>query len=1322
MKKFLTLFTALILLGSMMVVQAADYYVAGTMNSWNAGHSDYKMSGSGPYSLTKQLNSGDHKFKITQGSWSWSSNSYDQSASNVALSIDDGNIKFSLTTTSDVTFFYNASTGKAYVQAVAVVVPSYTFPNGTVIYYDFTAYNGGVNVCINGGEPYHENTTAIFCETLSSAWEVTATTNLFKSAPNSWSYKTCSTLPTLGQNMLVGDADGIGCHWDTYSGGMPEPTPATIQLHSNITNPSWESSANFALAGNEETASLTLKGVTKGDYEFGVKIDGTWTSNGSGFTRADPSHAIASGSGNCTFKADVAGDYTFTWTYETNTLAVTYPAPPTYTVDFVGLEDIYFVNDAVTFNATSTGVANPTYTYYVKKGDADYGAAVASYTFAETGSYTVKVEVRENGAGDALKTEEQTVTVDNPLTLYFVNKDAWENVNIYFFNPNKSDWPGDAMTATGDHTVGHNYAVYSYTVHASVYGSANVIFNNGDGSQTGDLDVETNHYFYNGQWYETLAECDPLPVIKLHGDFTGSWANTDAFVVAGNKETASLALTIPAKGTKSFGVRIGSDDNWTSNGSGFTRADPSHTIVAGEGNCSLNADIPGEYIFTWTYASNTLSVTYPDLPDQYVEFDGLSAQILKGTEVTFAATSSGITNPVYTYFVKQAGGEYGSAVAAYTFNAEGNFVVKVSAEGDNTAAPVVAEENVSVYNAHTFTSGTTIYVDFSAMIEGSKKVNYPQNNAVDLDYDENGAGTVKTITFSTDVTWTTNDVFIKTEKAGWDPGMKFTVPGEGKNCAVVAADGATYTWGTYDAPVVSVEAKGGWDGWAASLSFTPAPDGQTATATLAGLPAGNYAFKLIVGGGENWRSNENAFHRFWTSASGITENLDNMELQADADGDYVFTWTFATNALSIAFPENPKEGSNEVKFFPPRTEDHPWNNVYVYAWRRAASEEDNVPLLGEWPGVLATKDAEWYKVIADKGSCVIFHDNAGMQSFDIENVQKDACYIANVLDITEHELDPEKPIKAKFYESCTVEFYVTGDENIMGAGNAWVADLAERKLDGSNSITLHLIAGIYEFKLTNGSWAWSLGGKEHLNNACSNGAATTGNGNVKFKLESEQDVTISYNPATQKICLDAETVLPYEDVRIGLTADNYYTVCYNREMRQIRGASLWSFIGRTTDFAYIVKEDAPFAAGKPYILFAESDKLEAVLDGSTEDAGANGALHGTFSLMEQGALDGAGDNIYLVIGNELRRVDGQSGNKLPAYRAYVDVDEIDPIPSTDPNPAPGRQVRRMPMQKDVATGFESIEASDKPMKVMIDGTLYILRGENMYNVNGQIVK
>lgn len=395
------------------------------------------------------------------------------------------------------------------------------------------------------------------------------------------------------------------------------------------------------------------------------------------------------------------------------------------------------------------------------------------------------------------------------------------------------------------------------------------------------------------------------PTIKMHGNFLGDWNTTAAFDIAEGNATASLSLNITTKGTKKFGVRIGSDDNWTSNGAAITRASASAEIVAGSGDCSLNADIPGEYIFTWTYESNTLSVTYPELPEQFVAFNGLSAEILKGTEVNFAATSTGITNPVYTYYVKPASGEYGSAVTSYTFDAEGSFTVKVTVEGDNTVAPIVEEQNVSVYATHTFTSGQKLYVDFSAMTEGAKGVNYPSADAANANaYDEGGAGKFITVTFTADVTWSTLNDFIKTEKAGW-AGLKFTVPGTGQNCVRVAADGASYTWDTYVDLTTDFYLVGSLVGWESTdYRFMKATSDATVASTTVNITEySNISFKLKENG--EWRSCEGTVtldkdHNTVTIAN---ENGNNIGMTPYAAGDYIFTLNLSTRELTVTYPD-----------------------------------------------------------------------------------------------------------------------------------------------------------------------------------------------------------------------------------------------------------------------------------------------------------------------------------------------------------------------------------------------------------------------------------
>ncbi len=114
---------------------------------------------------------------------------------------------------------------------------------------------------------------------------------------------------------------------------------------------------------------------------------------------------------------------------------------------------------------------------------------------------------------------------------------------------------------------------------------------------------------------EKKGDSNLLPSIMMHGNFTGTWTNTAEFTVADDQATASLAITL-AKGSYSFGMRIGGEGNWTSNGSAFTRENNSYVINSGNGNLSLAADASGEYTFTWTFETNTLAITFPQATDE----------------------------------------------------------------------------------------------------------------------------------------------------------------------------------------------------------------------------------------------------------------------------------------------------------------------------------------------------------------------------------------------------------------------------------------------------------------------------------------------------------------------------------------------------------------------------------------------------------------------------------------------------------------------------------------------------------------------------------
>ena len=120
-----------------------------------------------------------------------------------------------------------------------------------------------------------------------------------------------------------GDNNQTNDFFLNVSASGEEPEPAIIKMHGNFTG-SWADTKNFALAGDKKTATLSLN-LEKGNYEFGVKVDGTWISNGVAFNRTNKSAEVVAGSGNLTLDADTKGEYTFTWTYATKTLSIEYP-------------------------------------------------------------------------------------------------------------------------------------------------------------------------------------------------------------------------------------------------------------------------------------------------------------------------------------------------------------------------------------------------------------------------------------------------------------------------------------------------------------------------------------------------------------------------------------------------------------------------------------------------------------------------------------------------------------------------------------------------------------------------------------------------------------------------------------------------------------------------------------------------------------------------------------------------------------------------------------------------------------------------------------
>ena len=299
---------------------------------------------------------------------------------------------------------------------------------------------------------------------------------------------------------------------------------------------------------------------------------------------------------------------------------------------------------------------------------------------------------------------------------------------------------------------------------------------------------------------------------------------------------------------------------------------------------------------------------------------------------------------------------------------------------------------------------------------------------------------------------------------------------------------------------------------------------------------------------------------------------------------------------------------------------------------------------------------------------------------------------------------------------------------------------------GAQTMAFTLVAqdgGTYALRASNGKYLYAggTGNSNWLNTKAYDGEldanakwnidlanstiiATSSNRNeMRFNKTNNPKIISCYQSSSTSptVALYVPKPAEYETVRSGLEVNRHYTVCLPKNITHIKGATFWNLqyknAGNTE--VYLVEETAP-GAGKPYIIQATDTKLEVVYG---EEIAANpvenGALRGTFADIDDEAFAALEGTVYLLINNAIRP--RTTGNYLKANRAYVRYDLLT-VPQTQ-NFAPGKRVRAMPMAPQVATGVDQVPSDQVPnTKVLIDGQLFILHGEKMYNVQGQLVK
>lgn len=193
--------------------------------------------------------------------------------------------------------------------------------------------------------------------------------------------------------------------------------------------------------------------------------------------------------------------------------------------------------------------------------------------------------------------------------------------------------------------------------------------------------------------------------------------------------------------------------------------------------------------------------------------------------------------------------------------------------------------------------------------------------------------------------------------------------------------------------------------------------------------------------------------------------------------------------------------------------------------------------------------------------------------------------------------------------------------------------------------------------------------------------------------------------------------------------NNIGTLCWTNDA-VLGGATLYELVGKNEYNKLVFEEvvENRLEAGKPYIFVPENGntaiKVYNTSDVSADGPVAHNGMMGTF--VDMSSADGVtlwGN--YVISNNKYIYVDSDNVT-VRAYRAYItsldDIAPANPEPNSNPNGAPRRRIVMGAQSEQVATGCENLNVSDKPVKMIINGQLFILRGEKMYDAKGQLVK
>jgi hypothetical protein len=203
-------------------------------------------------------------------------------------------------------------------------------------------------------------------------------------------------------------------------------------------------------------------------------------------------------------------------------------------------------------------------------------------------------------------------------------------------------------------------------------------------------------------------------------------------------------------------------------------------------------------------------------------------------------------------------------------------------------------------------------------------------------------------------------------------------------------------------------------------------------------------------------------------------------------------------------------------------------------------------------------------------------------------------------------------------------------------------------------------------------------------------------------------------------------------IRDGLTVGQWGTLCPKQNVANPTGATFYqiSYLEEKDGMPYNMYFDeveGNLEAAQPYFFIASATEIKGVKSGDEKNEGSiKNGFYGyigatSWELPFEAEYGADKNNTYVIHNNCVFRINATT--YIKSERCYIIINATQPRRVAVSAPVGAHRISMSVAGQNTATGVDQVQGDEvQSAKVIIDGTLYIIRDGRTYNAQGQLVK